>query len=112
LSHRLFCHRIATFLNTATTNHGGSSMQHHTKLPQCNLAPTKLPTQQYLIITSPHSSRVFAREGEDVAVARVRISDCMQGIEPCECKGKGHRFQRVGLLGCFSLVKERKESKE
>ena len=40
------------------------------------------------------------------------MSDCVQGIEPCECKGKGHRFQRVGLLGCFSLVKERKERKE
>jgi len=41
---RLFCHRLATLLNTATTNHGGSSMQHHKKLPQCNLALTKLPT--------------------------------------------------------------------
>jgi len=20
----------------------------------------------------------------------VRMSDCVQGIEPCECKGKGH----------------------
>ena len=42
----------------------------------------------------------------------VRISDCVRGIEPCECKGKGHRFQRVGFLGCFSLVKKRRERKE
>ncbi len=41
----------------------------------------------------------------------VRMSDCVQGIEPCECKGKGHRFRRVGLLGCFSLVKEKKREK-
>jgi hypothetical protein len=27
-------------------------------------------------------------------------------------RGKGHRFQRVGLLGCFSLVKKRRERKE
>jgi hypothetical protein len=54
LSHWLFCHRLATFLNTGTTNHGGSSMQHHTKLSQCNLALTKLPTRQYLIIAPPH----------------------------------------------------------
>ena len=39
----------------------------------------------------------------------VRMSDCVQGIGPCECKGKGHQFQRVGLLGCFTLDKERKE---
>jgi predicted Zn-ribbon and HTH transcriptional regulator len=42
----------------------------------------------------------------------VRMSDCVRGIEPCKCKGKGHRFQRVGLLGCFSLVKKRRERKE
>ena len=46
------------------------------------------------------------------ATLAVRMSDCVQGIEPCECKGKGHRFRRVGLLGCFSLVKERRERKE
>jgi len=39
----------------------------------------------------------------------VRLSDCEQGIEPYECKGKGHRLQRLGFLGCFSLVKERKK---
>jgi ankyrin repeat protein len=45
--------------------------------------------------------------------ASVRMSDCVRGIEPCECKGKGHRFRRVGLLGCFSLVKMmRRERKE
>jgi hypothetical protein len=26
-----------------------------------------------------------------------RMSDCMQGFEPCECKGKGHRFRRLGF---------------
>ena len=26
----------------------------------------------------------------------VRMSDCVQGIEPCEYKGKGHRFRRLG----------------
>ena len=26
----------------------------------------------------------------------VRMSDCMQDIEPCKCKGKGHWFQRLG----------------
>ena len=26
----------------------------------------------------------------------VRMSDCVQGIEPCGCKGKGHQFQRLG----------------
>ncbi len=25
----------------------------------------------------------------------VGMSDCVQGIEPCECKGKGHRFRRL-----------------
>jgi hypothetical protein len=25
-----------------------------------------------------------------------RMSDCVQGIEPCEFKGKGHRFRRLG----------------
>jgi hypothetical protein len=53
-SHRLFCHRLATFLNTATTYHGGSSMQHHKKLPQCNLALTKFPMRQYLFTAPPH----------------------------------------------------------
>jgi hypothetical protein len=47
-----------------------------------------------------------------VRATSVRMSDCVRGIEPCEWKGKGHRFQRVGLLGCFSLVKKRRERKE
>ncbi len=50
--------------------------------------------------------------GASMLVGHVRMSDCVQGIEPCECKWKGHRFQRLGFLGCFSLDKERKESKE
>jgi hypothetical protein len=25
----------------------------------------------------------------------VRMSDCLQGIEPCKCKEKGHQFQRL-----------------
>ena len=53
-----------------------------------------------------------ARDLDGEGLAFVRISDCMQGIEPCKCKGKGHRFPKVGLLGCFSLVKERRERKE
>jgi len=32
------------------------------------------------------------------------MSDCVQGIEPCECKEKGHRFRR--------LVKEEREKSE
>ena len=80
-SRQLFCHRLATFLNTATTNHGGSSMQHHNKLPQCNLVLTKLPTRQ-LIIPPPHCFTCIAREGEDVVVARsceekVVVVDCL-----------------------------------
>jgi hypothetical protein len=26
----------------------------------------------------------------------VRMSDYLQGTEPCKCKGKGHQFQRLG----------------
>jgi hypothetical protein len=39
------------------------------------------------------------------------MSDCVQGIEPCKAKGKGID-PKVGLLGCFGLVKDRKERKE
>ena len=53
-SRRLFCHGLATFLNTATANHGGSSMQHHKKSPRCKSALPKLPTRQHRIITPPH----------------------------------------------------------
>jgi hypothetical protein len=26
-----------------------------------------------------------------------RMFNCVQGIEPCECMGKGHQFQRLGF---------------
>jgi hypothetical protein len=27
----------------------------------------------------------------------VGMPDCSDGIEPCECKGKGHRFRRLSF---------------
>ena len=45
---------LVNLLNTATTNHGGSSMQHHKKSPRCKSALPKLPTRQHCIITPPH----------------------------------------------------------
>ena len=30
-----------------------------------------------------------------------RMSDCLEGIEPCKCKGKGYQFQRFGWYQVF-----------
>jgi hypothetical protein len=43
---------------------------------------------------------IYAKEGnfaEDGNFTNVRMSDCVQGIEPCKCKGKGHQFRRLGF---------------
>ena len=73
--------------------------------PQLSRVPTGKPNGENNGSLQP----IFRLHGN---TGRVRMSDCVRGIEPCECKGKGHRFQRVGLLGCFSLVKMRRERKE
>ncbi len=36
-------------------------------------------------------------DNQEDTVNAERMSDCVQGIEPCKCKGKGHRFRRLGL---------------
>jgi hypothetical protein len=33
-----------------------------------------------------------------LGMTNVRMPDCLDGIEPCECKRKGHRFQRLSFL--------------
>jgi hypothetical protein len=73
--------------------------------PQLSRVPTGKPNGENNGSLQP----IFRLHGN---TGRVRMSDCVRGIEPCECKGKGHRFRRVGLLGCFSLVKMRRERKE
>ena len=42
------------------------------------------------------SDAMVQPEGPAFLTSPVRMSDCVQGIEPFECKGKGHRFQRLG----------------
>jgi len=51
------------------------------------------------------SPMVHPTTGETI----VRMSDCVQGIEPCECKGKGYQLvgNRVFRLG--SIKELRKE---
>ncbi len=34
----------------------------------------------------------------------VRMSDYLDGIKPCKCKGKGHQFQRMLVFGLFWLL--------
>ena len=42
---------------------------------------------------------------ESFPTLAVRMSDCLGGIEPCKCRGKGASIPKVDHLGCFSLVK-------
>jgi hypothetical protein len=30
------------------------------------------------------------------AIRIVKMCDCLEGIEPCECIGRGHQLQRLG----------------
>jgi hypothetical protein len=45
-----------------------------------------------------HDGLYMAKELYSLCSAGViaRMCDCLEGIEPCECKGKGHQFQRLG----------------
>jgi len=59
---------------------GGSRKQRHSELPRCNQVPKW--TMWHFITTLPDSRVFFAREGEDVLVARSRqekdvVVDCL-----------------------------------
>ncbi len=45
-------------------------------------------------------------KGKGKGEGSVRMSDCLQGIELCECKGKGHQW--IGNQ-VFRLAKEMKK---
>jgi hypothetical protein len=56
-------------------------------------APYVNRSDKHQLATYDSIMRCLANHGHDV----VGMSDCVQGIEPCECKRKGHRFRRLGF---------------
>jgi hypothetical protein len=43
-----------------------------------------------------NSQKVSPKKSGGVGWGGMRMSDCLQGIDPCKCEGKGHQFQRLG----------------
>jgi hypothetical protein len=71
-THRLFCERLATAVNEATKLTWRLKQAAALGVAMLRLSANEMPTRQYLIITQSRASHAFAREGEDVVVARCR----------------------------------------
>jgi hypothetical protein len=55
---------------------------------------------------------LFIYSARPAAVVLECLTAACKALSLANGKEKGHQFRRVGLLGCFSLVKMRRERKE
>jgi hypothetical protein len=53
--------------------------------------------RKYITVNKKGTTILYVKMQKALHGLVVRMPDCLDGIEPCECKRKGHRFRRLSF---------------